>query len=595
MTKKMSKLSLTGAAVAFTVLSGAPAVGLSPIARAATSTTSTNAGAALAPINVSSVHSFAVSASAVADVSQSVPIIVTAEDSNSALVTNYTGTVHFTSSDEWAALPKDYTFQPSDKGVHTFWVTFNTTGPQTISLTSTSASNQGTGSSTGAKAAGSDITGNVSIRVQPVSSVLTHRIEMNVNGSPWTNPMAFTSGNSLRVPIYYVQHVLDRLGFQSVWDGLHLSVITPTWLPTQSSSSVMGQGTASISLNGTVTTQFTKLVESKWESPRPTTYADFSNVFQTLALLGIGSSFGQNDDAWNWQLPLSIQGQSTMIAGETDSLSLNWTTGKTVAAVPSGLVSWNVSGSGDATIDTSGVFHATVPGTYTVTGTYAGVPTQMNITVQPRVAKLQVSAASSWLTANGAATDAITVTATDDSGKPAVGSVLKLTLSPGNVASLDTETGVTNSQGQAVFTLTAGGAGGTVTISAAGGGATASTDVYLRRPRPASVPSSVKFMNPPGIPSTGSYPQNGNGPIAFPVEFQVLDQFGNPMSGVTVDFFAPMPLLQGTMDVSSAVTNSQGIATVNYTWSWMDHGYITATIHGTNISATSSLITNGPG
>ena len=46
--------------------------------------------------------------------------------------TNYTGTVHFYSSDPQAALPPDYTFTSTDKGVHTFSVTFKTKGTQSL-------------------------------------------------------------------------------------------------------------------------------------------------------------------------------------------------------------------------------------------------------------------------------------------------------------------------------------------------------------------------------------------------------------------------------------------------------------------------------
>ena len=36
------------------------------------------------------------------------------------MVTGYTGTVHFTSTDNTATLPANYTFTAADKGVHTF-------------------------------------------------------------------------------------------------------------------------------------------------------------------------------------------------------------------------------------------------------------------------------------------------------------------------------------------------------------------------------------------------------------------------------------------------------------------------------------------
>lgn len=51
---------------------------------------------------------------------------------------NYTGTVHFTSSDAQALLPAtDYTFVPGDSGSHVFSFTLKTLGDQTITVTDT--------------------------------------------------------------------------------------------------------------------------------------------------------------------------------------------------------------------------------------------------------------------------------------------------------------------------------------------------------------------------------------------------------------------------------------------------------------------------
>jgi uncharacterized repeat protein (TIGR01451 family) len=52
---------------------------------------------------------------------------------------NYTDTVHFTTSDTNSpVIPADYTFVPGDSGVHTFSVTLNAVGPQTVSAIDTS-------------------------------------------------------------------------------------------------------------------------------------------------------------------------------------------------------------------------------------------------------------------------------------------------------------------------------------------------------------------------------------------------------------------------------------------------------------------------
>ena len=62
----------------------------------------------------------------------SVTPTVYATDAYNNVVTNYTGTVQFTSSDPAATLPPDYTFTTSDQGAHTFALTFQTPGMQTF-------------------------------------------------------------------------------------------------------------------------------------------------------------------------------------------------------------------------------------------------------------------------------------------------------------------------------------------------------------------------------------------------------------------------------------------------------------------------------
>src|SRR5439155_5560396 len=66
---------------------------------------------------------------------------VTAKDASGAVVTGYTGTIHFTSSDTAASLPGDYTFGPADAGTKTFpeQLTLQTAGSQTVTATDTAA------------------------------------------------------------------------------------------------------------------------------------------------------------------------------------------------------------------------------------------------------------------------------------------------------------------------------------------------------------------------------------------------------------------------------------------------------------------------
>jgi hypothetical protein len=66
-------------------------------------------------------------------------ITVTALDANNSVITDFTGTVHFRSSDRHAILPADYTFSPTDNGVHQFVATLNSGDVQTLTATLTSA------------------------------------------------------------------------------------------------------------------------------------------------------------------------------------------------------------------------------------------------------------------------------------------------------------------------------------------------------------------------------------------------------------------------------------------------------------------------
>src|SRR5262249_28322550 len=59
-------------------------------------------------------------------------VTVTAQDPYGNTATDYTGTVHFTSSDPKAELPADSTFATADKGAHSFTVTLHTAGSETV-------------------------------------------------------------------------------------------------------------------------------------------------------------------------------------------------------------------------------------------------------------------------------------------------------------------------------------------------------------------------------------------------------------------------------------------------------------------------------
>ncbi len=62
-------------------------------------------------------------------------VTVTADNLDGTVDTGYFGTIHFSSTDQQAGLPADYTFTAADQGVHTFPVTLCTAGVQSITVT----------------------------------------------------------------------------------------------------------------------------------------------------------------------------------------------------------------------------------------------------------------------------------------------------------------------------------------------------------------------------------------------------------------------------------------------------------------------------
>ena len=76
-------------------------------------------------------------------------VFVLALDANNHIVPNYTGPVTFSvSNDPSAVLPAGYTFQASDHGHTTFQVTFDTDGPQTVTVADVNDQVTGAGTTT---------------------------------------------------------------------------------------------------------------------------------------------------------------------------------------------------------------------------------------------------------------------------------------------------------------------------------------------------------------------------------------------------------------------------------------------------------------
>src|SRR5207248_3371088 len=87
-------------------------------------------------VNAGRASQFLIAAPPSVTVGVAFSLTVTVEDAYANVVTGYTGTIRFTSSDGQAKLPANYTFTAADKGVHTFTgLILQKTGKQIITIT----------------------------------------------------------------------------------------------------------------------------------------------------------------------------------------------------------------------------------------------------------------------------------------------------------------------------------------------------------------------------------------------------------------------------------------------------------------------------
>jgi hypothetical protein len=143
---------------------------------------------------------FTVSAPTASTAGQPVTVKVTAVDPGGNTDTDYTGTVHFTSTDGSAVLPANYTFIAADKGVQTFSATLMTAGSKTITATDTGSSITGT-SAADVVAAGTvthlGVTGPSSETADSgISVVVTALNSYNAKVAGYTGVVAFTSSDA---------------------------------------------------------------------------------------------------------------------------------------------------------------------------------------------------------------------------------------------------------------------------------------------------------------------------------------------------------------------------------------------------------------
>src|SRR5262249_22976772 len=89
-------------------------------------------------VNPAAASKFVISAPSTVQSGAAFSPTVSVEDAYGNVITGYTDTVHFSSTDPRASLPKNYTFTRGERGLHTFTgLVLRRKGPQTIRITDT--------------------------------------------------------------------------------------------------------------------------------------------------------------------------------------------------------------------------------------------------------------------------------------------------------------------------------------------------------------------------------------------------------------------------------------------------------------------------
>ncbi|MCH9662149.1 MAG: Ig-like domain-containing protein [Gammaproteobacteria bacterium] len=205
-----------------------------------------------------------------------------------------------------------------------------------------------------------------------------------------------------------------------------------------------------------------------------------------------------------------------------------------------------------ATTDANGIATATLTaasasGTATVsadTGAASGSTTIAFVAGGP--ANVTVSAEPTTLIADGSSTSTITAQVTDATGNPVASETVSFATTTGNIDA----TAVTDANGMATATLTAGTTTGTATVSATAGPASDSVDVALVAGTAANLTVTA---DPVTLPADGT--------STSAIMASVTDANGNPIAGATVTLTTDL----GTLSAPSITTDANGNATATLT------------------------------
>ncbi|MGC4013569.1 MAG: putative Ig domain-containing protein, partial [Luteolibacter sp.] len=539
-------------------LSGTPSnisAGNYPLTITANNGVGTQASQSFSLVVKPPVDHFTVSAPANATAGTAVNVTVTALDASNAVVSNYQGTVHFTSSDAQAGLPSNYTFVAGDNGVHTFSVTLKTAGSQTVSvsdLITTSATGTSSGVTVGAGAdavlafvqhpstavAGVAITPAVTVQIKdaygnPTTSTANVTVALGNAGS------ATLSGTLTQA----------AAGGVATFNNLSVDKVGTTYNLGASSGVLTSATSNSFTITPAAANHYTV------SAPANATAGTAFNVTVTAL------------DQFN--------NTATGYAG-----TVHFTSSDSSAVLPANSTLTNGVGTFSATLKTAGA--KTLTATDTVTGSITG--TSAGITVGAGAdAVLAFVQHPSTAVAGVAITPAVTVQIKDAYGNPTT-STANVTVALGNAGSATLSGTLTQAAvgGVATFNnLSVDKVGTTYNLGASSGVLTGATSNSFTITPAAATHYTVTA---PGSATAGT---------AFNVTVTALDQFNNTATGYAGTVHFTSSDSSAVLPANSTLTN--GVGTFSAILKTAGAKTITATDTVTgSITGTSSSVTVAP-
>jgi hypothetical protein len=456
-----------------------------------------------------------------------VSLTVNAVDQSGARVSNYTGTIAFTSTDGQATLPATYTFTPGDGGTHTFGSTiFTTAGTQTVTVRDTST---GTTAFTSIVVTGGPAT-RLAITTSPTTTVAGTPLGVTVTAlDQYNNPAAGYLGTATfsstdgqaELPATYTFTVGDA--------GTHSFA---------SAATLKTAGTQSISVtDNSVSGSSASVVVSPAAAAQVVLGQQPTNVTAAAAMspavtVGVRDTYGNTVTGSSASIGIAI---ATNPSGGT----LGGTT--TVSAVGGVATFTNLS------IDRAGTGYTLVASS---PGLASATSSAFNVTAG-QAARLAFTSQPTSTVAGAAISPAVQVSVQDAAGNTVTSNSATITVAlqanPSG-ATLGGTLTLPATNGVATFpTLTISPAGSAYSLAASAAGLASATSATFNV---TAGPASTLVLSAPSSATAGS---------AFSVTLTAQDAYGNTATGYT-----------GTVHFTS--TDGQAALPGNYTFTATDAG-----------------------